>query len=121
MRGYEVTLEFLQETGFEKIILIEERGGLDLIIPEPDFTYNDVVRLLGSLTLPLNVLIVFGSSDLQGFVSLGEDYEAVAIDVTTQEDGVPLTLKHYLRYMMTPPHERDVVLNIVSLEFSKTP
>ena len=52
-RGYEVTLEFLQETGFKKLILIEERGGLDLIVPDPDFTYDDVVKLLGNPTLPL--------------------------------------------------------------------
>ena len=58
MRGYEVTLEFLQETGFKKPILIEERGGLDLIIPDPDFTYADVVKLLGNRTLHLVVMLV---------------------------------------------------------------
>ena len=56
-----------------------------------------------------------------GYDAIGEDYQAVAIDVRAQEDGVPITLKNYLRYMMTPSHERDVVLNIISLEFSKTP
>ena len=55
MRGYEVTLEFLQETEFKKPIFIEERGGLDMIMPDPDFTYADVVKLLGNPTLPLVV------------------------------------------------------------------
>ena len=52
-----MTLEFLQETGFRKPILIEERGGLDLIIPDYDFTYDDVVKLLGIPTFPFVVLI----------------------------------------------------------------
>ena len=50
LKGYEVTLEYLQETGFKKPILIEELGGLDLIIPDPYFTYVNVVKLLGNFT-----------------------------------------------------------------------
>ena len=43
-----------------------------------------------------------------------------SIDVTTQGEGAPLTFKNYLCYMMTPPEGRDMVLNILSLEFTAT-
>ncbi|GAU93307.1 hypothetical protein RvY_05270-2 [Ramazzottius varieornatus] len=94
--GREIDLDYMHNNGFTKPILIDDRAGLDLIIPERPFTYDDVVK------------------------TIGENTQVLAIDVTTQEDGVPLTLKSYLRYMMQPPEEREVTLNIISLEFSKT-
>ena len=46
-RGYEVTPEFLEEIGFKVPVLVDCKDGLDLTVPPPNFTIQDVENHVG--------------------------------------------------------------------------
>ena len=46
-RGYEVTVELFEETGFKVPILVDCKDGLDLTVPPPNFTIQDVENHVG--------------------------------------------------------------------------
>ena len=48
--GRDVNLDFMRETGFKKLVFIEEKTGLDILMPEEDFDYKSVVDILGTLS-----------------------------------------------------------------------
>ncbi len=50
MRGYEVCIEFLDENGFDVPILVDRKDGLDLTVPPPTFTIQDVENHVGEKT-----------------------------------------------------------------------
>ncbi|XP_071960096.1 histone lysine demethylase PHF8-like isoform X2 [Antedon mediterranea] len=92
-RGWELSLEYFSENGFDTPILIEEKDGLDLLVPPPSFTVHDVESLVGS------------------------SFELDVIDVPKQETNKML-LKQWCEYYCHP--QRHNILNVISLEFSKT-
>lgn len=47
-RGYEVNVELLEETGFSVPILVDCKDGLDLRVPPPNFTVQDVENYVGA-------------------------------------------------------------------------
>ncbi|XP_033126166.1 lysine-specific demethylase 7B-like isoform X2 [Anneissia japonica] len=92
-RGWELSLEYFSTEGFDRPILIDEKDGLDMVVPPPSFSVRDVESLVGS------------------------NYELDVIDVQNQETNKML-MKQWREYYNHP--ERDKVLNVISLEFSKT-
>ena len=57
MRGYEVCVEFLDENGFDVPILVDRKDGLDLTVPPPTFTIQDVENLVGKVTFMLELVL----------------------------------------------------------------
>ena len=49
--GRDVNLDFMRETGFKKLVFIEEKTGLDILMPEEDFDYKSVVDILGTFSV----------------------------------------------------------------------
>ena len=47
LRGYELTKEYLEENGFDVPILVEKKDGLDLKVPPPSFSIQDVENHVG--------------------------------------------------------------------------
>ena len=60
MRGPEIFVESILQKGFSKPILINERSGLDIVIPEyGTFDYDSVVGILGKLYTSLECTLSF--------------------------------------------------------------
>ena len=47
LRGYELTTEYLEEHGFNVPIIVERPAGLDLVVPPPSFSIQDVENHVG--------------------------------------------------------------------------
>ncbi|OQV23937.1 Lysine-specific demethylase 7A [Hypsibius exemplaris] len=95
MRGRDIDIDYMRECGFKKLILIEEKSGLDIILPDENFGYHNVAEILGA------------------------DKVVSAIDVESQEENLVVTLGQFVKYMDSP-QPRDTTINIISLEFSKS-
>ncbi|KAK3856195.1 hypothetical protein Pcinc_037467 [Petrolisthes cinctipes] len=93
LRGQQLTLPHIVATGFTKPILVEDRNGLDLIVPHDSFNVLDVENYVGS------------------------EHEVDVIDVQRQTD-VKMQLHEFIEYFLSPA--RTTVLNLISLEFSNT-
>ncbi|XP_070192316.1 lysine-specific demethylase 7B-like isoform X2 [Littorina saxatilis] len=93
LSGPEVTPEYFNENGFDAPILVEKKDGLGLRVPPPDISIEEIERRVG----PMRELDV--------------------IDVARQEDHKML-MRHWTEYYNSP--ERHKILNVISLEFSKT-
>ncbi|KAK7493948.1 hypothetical protein BaRGS_00014830 [Batillaria attramentaria] len=93
LSGGEVTVEYFEEHGFQQPIMVEKKDGLGLLVPPPTFTVEDVERRVGPL------------------------YEIDVIDVSRQEDHKML-MRNWTEYYNSP--DRHKILNVISLEFSKT-
>lgn len=93
LRGPQLTLPYFVQNGFNAPILVESTDGLGLVVPSEAFSIADVERSVGSST------------------------EIDVIDVGRQED-VKMTLREFVDYHNNP--NRSKVLNVISLEFSKT-
>ncbi|XP_030746234.1 histone lysine demethylase PHF8-like [Sitophilus oryzae] len=93
MPGYELTEEFLKSKGFSNPILVEHKEGLDMIMPPENFSYIDVLKLIG------------------------DDKEIDVIDVCRQAN-VRMTLAEFVEYFDN--NDRTRIFNVVSLEFSNT-
>lgn len=93
MPGYELTEEFFQTKGFNNPILIENKEGLDMIMPSDHFSYIDVLNLIG------------------------DDKEIDVIDVCRQAN-IRMTLRDFVEYFVN--NVRTRIFNVVSLEFSDT-
>ncbi|XP_066997900.1 histone lysine demethylase PHF8 isoform X2 [Anabrus simplex] len=91
--GKLLTVRYLQEHGFENPILIEDKEGLDMVVPTEDFSVLDVERYIGP------------------------DREVDVIDVTRQTD-IRMKLCDFVQYFYSG--NRDKILNVISLEFSNT-
>ncbi|KAK7085109.1 Lsd1/2 complex PHD finger containing protein Phf2 [Halocaridina rubra] len=93
LRGQQLTLPYIIANGFDHPILVEDKNGLDLIVPHDSF----------------NVL------DVENYV--GPEFEVDVIDVQRQTD-VKMQLHEFIEYFLSPA--RTTVLNLISLEFSST-
>ncbi|XP_050314643.1 histone lysine demethylase PHF8-like isoform X2 [Anthonomus grandis grandis] len=91
--GHELTEEFLNSKGFNKPIIIPNKDGLDMIMPPENFSYIDVLKLVG------------------------DDKEIDVIDVCRQSN-VRMTLGDFVDYVINSGRTR--IFNVVSLEFSNT-
>ncbi|PVD24834.1 hypothetical protein C0Q70_15320 [Pomacea canaliculata] len=93
MNGSDITKEYFHQHGFTVPILVEKKEGLGMILPPPSFSVEDVEKKVGSL------------------------YEIDVIDVARQEDHKML-MRNWTEYFNSP--DRQKILNVISLEFSKT-
>ena len=93
MSGREVTVQYLQKSGFTKPILVARRDDLGLKIPHKEFSVDGIRSAVGSRRI-LSVL-----------------------DARTQKSK-PMCMKDWSKYWDTEP--REEILNGVSLEFSRT-
>ncbi|RWS16317.1 Lysine-specific demethylase 2B-like protein [Dinothrombium tinctorium] len=93
MRGEDLNLRHFQEYGFDSPILVKQKIGLGLKMPDKSFTVNDVKQCVGSRRV------------------------VDVMDVSTQKN-IEMTVKEWCRYYENPKRER--LLNVISLEFSHT-
>uniref|UniRef100_A0A0K2TRG6 [histone H3]-dimethyl-L-lysine(36) demethylase n=1 Tax=Lepeophtheirus salmonis TaxID=72036 RepID=A0A0K2TRG6_LEPSM len=93
LEGDQVNLEHFQRNGFNTPILIKEKTGLGMKAPDSSFSVTDVKNLVGSKRL-LDVM-----------------------DCTTQTN-TEMSMKEWEEYYKGS--SRDRILNVISLEFSKT-
>ncbi|XP_070559225.1 histone lysine demethylase PHF8-like isoform X2 [Ptychodera flava] len=93
LHGSQVTIDYFENHGFSKPILIDSKDGLGLAVPPPNFSVSDVESCVGSMK------------------------EVHVIDVSRQEE-FKMVMKDWGQYFNTPV--RSKVYNVISLEFSET-
>ncbi|CAN0063360.1 unnamed protein product [Lampetra planeri] len=91
--GSQLTLQYLEQAGFETPILVAKKDGLGMMVPPTSFTVSDVEQYVGTERL-IDV-----------------------IDVPRQA-SVKMTLGEFVQYYNSPNHGQ--VMNVISLEFSNT-
>lgn len=91
--GYELTEDYIATKGFNNPLIIHNKEGLDMIMPPENFSYIDVMKLVG------------------------DDKEIDVIDVCRQQN-FKMTLCEFVEYVAS--NSRNRTFNIVSLEFSNT-
>ncbi|XP_046405533.1 histone lysine demethylase PHF8-like isoform X2 [Ischnura elegans] len=94
MHGQQLTVQYLQRTGFNDPILIPHREGLGMTVPADTFSVSDVEYYVGS------------------------ERKVDVIEVTNQT-GIRMKLGEFVKYFKKP--KRTKVLNLISLEFTGTP
>lgn len=94
MKGLDLTIDYLEEHGFDHPILVESKDDLGLRVPPPSFKISDIERCVG----PMRELDV--------------------IDVARQED-IRMRMREWTEYYEVV-RPRKKVLNVISLEFSDT-
>ncbi|XP_021927667.1 lysine-specific demethylase 7B-like [Zootermopsis nevadensis] len=95
LHGHQLTIPYLTQHGFDVPIIIEEKEGLEMLLPPENFTVQDVENYIGP------------------------DREVDVIDVTRQTD-IRMKLNEFVEYYLSPPEQRSKILNVISLEFSHT-
>ncbi|XP_066152818.1 histone lysine demethylase PHF8-like [Euwallacea fornicatus] len=93
LSGSELTQEFIETKGFNNPIVVNTKEGLDMIMPPENFSYIDVMKLVG------------------------DDKEIDVIDVCRQ-NSIRMTLRDFIEYVVNI--DRSRIFNVVSLEFSNT-
>ncbi|XP_059160163.1 lysine-specific demethylase 7A-like isoform X2 [Physella acuta] len=93
LHGSQVTAKYFEENGFDVPILCEKKDGLNLILPPPSITIQEIENLVGSMR------------------------EIDVIDVARQDD-IKMPMREWTEYYNSP--NRDKILNVISLEFSST-
>ncbi|PSN57336.1 hypothetical protein C0J52_02107 [Blattella germanica] len=93
--GNQLTIQYMTQTGFNEPIIVEDKSGLDLVVPPQDFSVKDVENYIGS------------------------EREVDVIDVARQTD-IRMKLGEFIEYFTTPRSQRTKTLNVISLEFSHT-
>ncbi|XP_057685179.1 lysine-specific demethylase phf2-like isoform X2 [Corythoichthys intestinalis] len=91
LSGSQLTMDYLEEHGFEEPILVQKKDGLGMSMPPPSFYISDVENYVGP--------------------DVGVD----VVDVTKQTDS-KMKLKDFVDYYYST--NRKKVLNIINLEFS---
>uniref|UniRef100_A0A673VZM9 Lysine-specific demethylase PHF2 n=1 Tax=Salmo trutta TaxID=8032 RepID=A0A673VZM9_SALTR len=91
LNGSQLTMDYLEEVGFNEPILVLKKDGLGMSMPAPTFYINDVEK------------------------HVGPDVGVDVIDVTKQTDS-KMKLKDFVDYYYST--NRKKVLNIINLEFS---
>ena len=95
LHGHQLTVPYLTQHGFDVPTIVEEKEGLEMLLPPENFTAKDVENYIGS------------------------DCEVDVIDVARQTD-VRMKLSEFVEYYTSPPEQRMKTLNVISLEFSHT-
>ncbi|XP_051528749.1 lysine-specific demethylase phf2-like isoform X2 [Myxocyprinus asiaticus] len=93
LSGSQLTLDYLEENGFNEPILIQKKDGLGMAMPAPTFYISDVENYVGP------------------------DVVVDVVDVTKQTDS-QMKLKEFVDYYYST--NRKKVLNVINLEFSDT-
>uniref|UniRef100_A0A674CHL8 Lysine-specific demethylase PHF2 n=1 Tax=Salmo trutta TaxID=8032 RepID=A0A674CHL8_SALTR len=93
LNGSQLTVDYLEEVGFNEPILVLKKDGLGMSMPAPTFYINDVEK------------------------HVGPDVGVDVIDVTKQKDS-KMKLKDFVDYYYST--SRKKVLNVINLEFSDT-
>lgn len=94
LSGHQLTVQYLQEVGFDRPILVSNPDGLDMLLPPENFSVRDVEHYIGP------------------------DRDVDVIDVTSQAD-IKMKLHDFVEYFTNP--NRLKILNVISLEFTNTP
>ncbi|XP_061580375.1 lysine (K)-specific demethylase 2Aa isoform X2 [Cololabis saira] len=95
MAGKDFTYEYIQRGGLRDPIMFDKPEGLGIMMPDPDFSVNDVKMFVGSRRM-IDVM-----------------------DVSTQK-GTEMSMAQWTRYYETPVCQREKLYNVISLEFSHT-
>ncbi|XP_066284104.1 lysine-specific demethylase 7B-like isoform X2 [Branchiostoma lanceolatum] len=93
LAGHDLTVDYLERNGFSVPLLVPRKDGLGLVVPPATFSISNVEECVGSMR------------------------EIDVIDVCRQEDHRML-MREWTEYYNSP--NRCKVLNVISLEFSKT-
>uniref|UniRef100_A0A4W6D295 Lysine-specific demethylase PHF2 n=1 Tax=Lates calcarifer TaxID=8187 RepID=A0A4W6D295_LATCA len=93
LSGSQLTMDYLEENGFNEPILVQKKDGLGMSMPAPTFYISDVENYVGP--------------------DVGVD----VVDVTKQTDS-KMKLKEFVDYYYST--NRKKVLNVINLEFSDT-
>ncbi|XP_029357111.1 lysine-specific demethylase phf2 isoform X5 [Echeneis naucrates] len=93
LSGSQLTMDYLEENGFNEPILAQKKDGLGMSMPAPTFYISDVENYVGP--------------------DVGVD----VVDVTKQTDS-KMKLKEFVDYYYST--NRKKVLNVINLEFSDT-
>ncbi|XP_034023253.1 LOW QUALITY PROTEIN: lysine-specific demethylase phf2 [Thalassophryne amazonica] len=93
LSGGQLTMDYLEENGFNEPILVQKKEGLGMSMPAPTFYISDVENYVGP--------------------DVGVD----VVDVTKQTDS-KMKLKEFVDYYYST--NRKKVLNVINLEFSDT-
>ena len=96
--GDSLTLPWLRRHGLREPVLVLDKEGLGLQVPPPSFAVRDVARVCGE-SYPIEVLDVAKQSEVPGSWTLGD----------------------WALFYHTPPAQRKLVLNVITLEFSGLP
>uniref|UniRef100_A0A7N8X5Q2 Lysine-specific demethylase PHF2 n=1 Tax=Mastacembelus armatus TaxID=205130 RepID=A0A7N8X5Q2_9TELE len=93
LSGSQLTMDYLEENGFNEPILVPKKDGLAMSMPAPTFYISDVEN------------------------NVGPDVGVDVVDVTKQTDS-KMKLKEFVDYYYST--NRKKVLNVINLEFSDT-
>ncbi|XP_015258894.1 PREDICTED: lysine-specific demethylase PHF2 [Cyprinodon variegatus] len=93
LSGNQLTMDYLEENGFNEPIMVQKKDGLGLSMPAPTFYISDVENYVGP------------------------DVTVDVVDVTKQTDS-QMKLKEFVDYYYST--NRKKVLNVINLEFSDT-
>uniref|UniRef100_A0A7N5ZUR7 Lysine-specific demethylase PHF2 n=1 Tax=Anabas testudineus TaxID=64144 RepID=A0A7N5ZUR7_ANATE len=93
LSGSQLTMDYLEENGFNEPILVQKKDGLGTSMPAPTFYISDVENYVGP------------------------DVSVDVVDVTKQTDS-KMKLKEFVDYYYST--NRKKVLNVINLEFSDT-
>uniref|UniRef100_A0A3Q3FGS9 Uncharacterized protein n=1 Tax=Labrus bergylta TaxID=56723 RepID=A0A3Q3FGS9_9LABR len=93
LSGSQLTMDYLEENGFNEPILAQKKDGLGMSMPAPTFYISDVENYVGP--------------------DVGVD----VVDVTKQSDS-KMKLKEFVDFYYST--NRKKVLNVINLEFSDT-
>ncbi|KAI8850252.1 hypothetical protein BC829DRAFT_389608 [Chytridium lagenaria] len=90
VNGETVTSEWVQKTGMREPFIVEEPDGLDMRMPRPDITVDDVANMCG------------------------RDRIVEVMEVATQSEK-QMTLNEWAEYFATPDDKKKRILNVVLL------
>ncbi|XP_061687376.1 lysine-specific demethylase phf2 isoform X2 [Syngnathoides biaculeatus] len=91
LNGNQLTMDYLEENGFDEPILVQKKDGLGMSMPPPTFFISDVENYIGP------------------------DVSVDVVDVTRQTDS-KMRLREFVDYYYST--NRKKVLNVINLEFS---
>ncbi|CAG0879254.1 unnamed protein product [Darwinula stevensoni] len=115
--GHEFGLAYMQQNGFKEPILVKEKAGLGLKVPDASFTIDDVraseVNNDKSGMIPQKELFSHLCLDIGRRSRRNLD----VMDVLTQKN-MEMSMKEFQLYWENP--NKDKLLNVISLEFSHT-
>ncbi|MEQ2203356.1 Lsd1/2 complex PHD finger containing protein Phf2, partial [Xenoophorus captivus] len=135
LSGSQLTMDYLEDNGFNEPILVQKKDGLGMSMPAPTFYISDVENYVGRkklrnyISLNKAGLIVTGTITASSWfmcrscfimsspVIAGPDVTVDVVDVTKQTDS-QMKLKEFVDYYYST--NRKKVLNVINLEFSDT-
>ena len=65
VKGDDLTPKFLEENGFDVPVLVEKKDGLDIVVPPPDFSIQDIENMVGKYIFFALINSEFNCSDFK--------------------------------------------------------